>query len=134
MLDQVVSLGLKKILPYFILFIAVGRVVELSIPKSWINLLFSGSKAYSIPLSATIGLPLYVSNSAALPLLRSLANSGAGEGAILAFLITGKATGIPVIAGMSTFLKPRVIAFYVALVYVGGVAAGYAYQYLISII
>lgn len=130
---QFVDIGLKRILLYFVVFIAIGRIVELSIPKSWIDTLFSGNKAYSIPLSATIGLPLYISNSAALPLLRSLANSGASEGALLSFLITGKATGIPVIAGMSAFLKPRAMAFYVAFIYIGGMLAGYAYQYFVSL-
>ncbi len=132
--QQFVEIGLKKIMLYFVVFIAIGRIVELSIPKSWIDILFSGDKAYSIPLSATIGLPLYVSNSAALPLLRTLANAGASEGAIMAFLITGKATGIPVIAGMSAFLKPRAMAFYVAAIYIGGMVAGYAYQFFVSLI
>jgi uncharacterized membrane protein YraQ (UPF0718 family) len=55
------------------------------IPQSLIMTLFSADKAYSIPLAATIGLPLYSNDSSALPLLKSLINSGSGQGVVLAF-------------------------------------------------
>lgn len=136
-IDQFVKglygIGLKKISFAFIVFIAIGRVVERMIPKEWILALFSGDKSYSIPLGATVGLPLYVSGSAALPLMKSFMNSGASEAAILAFLITGKATGVPVIAGMSTILKKRAILFYVGFVYIGGIAAGYLYRLMVNL-
>ncbi|MTI56912.1 permease [Geosporobacter ferrireducens] len=124
--------GIKKILFAFVVFIAVGRIVEMMIPKEWILALFSQDKSYSIPLGATIGLPLYVSGSASLPIMKSFMSSGAGEGAILAFLITGKATGVPVIAGMSTILKKKAILFYVGFVYLGGIFFGYLYQILLN--
>lgn len=125
---EFVNVGIKKILFYFIIFIAIGRVVEMIIPQSLIMTLFSADKAYSIPLAATIGLPLYLNDSSALPLLKSLINSGAGQGVVLAFIITGKATGVPVIAGMSTFLKKRAMLFYIGSVYIGGILAGYLFQ------
>lgn len=127
---ELVNIGLKKILFYFIIFIAIGKVVEMIIPQSLIMTLFSADKAYSVPLAATIGLPLYLNDSSALPLLKSLINSGAGEGVVLAFMITGKATGVPVIAGMSTFLKKRALLFYIGFVYVGGIVAGLIFQFL----
>ncbi len=127
---EFVNIGLKKILLYFVIFIAIGRVVEMIIPQSIIMTLFSADKSYSIPLAATIGLPLYLNDSSALPLLKSLINSGAGEGVILAFMITGKATGVPVIAGLSTFLKKRAMLFYIGVIYIGGILSGYIFQIL----
>lgn len=127
------NIGIKKILLYFVLFIAIGRVVELLIPKELIMTLFGSSKAYSIPLAATIGLPLYLTDSSAMPLLKSFINSGAGEGAVLAFIIAGKATGVPVIAGLATFLKKRAMLFYIGFIYFGAITAGYLYQIISSI-
>lgn len=128
-IKEFINLGVRRVLLYFMIFIAIGRLVEIIIPQEWILQLFNGNSQYSVPLGATIGLPLYVSGSAALPLMKSFLNSGAGEGVILAFLITGKATGIPVIAGMSTILKKRAILFYVGFVYLGGILSGYLYQF-----
>lgn len=125
------SLGIRKVLLYFIVFIAIGRIVELIIPERWILSLFAEENMYSIPLGATIGLPLYVSGSAALPLMKSFMNSGAGAGVMLTFLITGKATGIPVIAGMMTILRKKAILFYVLFVYFGGIFSGVVYQMIL---
>lgn len=127
-LKELWNTGIKKILLYFIIFIAAGRVVELIIPQEWIMTLFSGDKAYSIPLAATIGLPLYLTDSSAMPLLKSFINSGAGEGAVLAFMIAGKATGVPVIAGMATFMKKKAMLFYIGCIYFGAIIFGYLYQ------
>jgi uncharacterized protein len=131
---QFYNIGIKKVLLYFIVFIAIGRVVEMIVPREWIMTLFSSDKAYSTPLAATIGLPLYLNNSSALPLLRSFINAGAGEGAVLAFLIAGKATGVPVMVGMATFLKKRAMIFYISFVYFGAIICGYLYQFVTFIL
>lgn len=127
------NIGIKKVLLYFIIFIAIGRVVEMIVPSAWIMTLFSGDKAYSIPLAASIGLPLYLNDSSALPLLKSFINAGAGEGAVLAFIIAGKATGVPVMAGMATFLKKRAMAYYIGFIYFGAIICGYLYQLIATI-
>lgn len=129
---EFINIGLKKVLLYFVIFISIGRVVEMIIPKEWIMSLFGENRSYSVPLAATIGLPLYLNSSSALPLLRIFINSGAGQGAVLAFLIAGKATGAPVIAGMSTFLKKRAMLYYVGFIYIGAIIAGYVAQYFIG--
>lgn len=133
LLNEFWEIGCKKVLLYFVIFIAVGRIVELAIPKEWIMALFSGDKPHSVVLGASIGLPLYVSGPASLPLLKSFMAAGAGQGALMAFLITGKATGLPVIAGLSTMLKKRALAFYVIFIYLGGIACGYLYQLALNL-
>jgi uncharacterized membrane protein YraQ (UPF0718 family) len=100
------------------------------IPSQWIYSAFGGDKAHSILLSALVGLPLYVSGSSSLPILSSLMNAGAGQGAILAFLIAGQGTSVPVVLGMSTFLKPRAIAAYALFVFAGSIIAAYLYQWV----
>lgn len=127
-LEAFVRLGLLRILPWFVLFIALGRFVEILVPREWMTASFGATHAWSVPAAALLGLPLYLTDSAALPLLKSAVEAGAAPGAVLAFLVTGKATGIPVIAGMSVILKPRVLGYYVGLVTVGGILAGFAYQ------
>lgn len=131
-LQAFVRLGFLRILPWFILFIAIGRFVEIIVPREWMTASFGAAHAWSVPVAALLGLPLYLTDSGALPLLRSAVEAGAAPGAVLAFLITGKATGIPVIAGMSVILKARALGYYVGLVTVGGVLAGYAYQFIAS--
>ena len=125
------ELGIKKVLFYFMIFIALGQIVEMAIPTEWILQLFSPEKVYSIPLAALIGLPIYVSGVSSLPLLETFLNAGAGGGAALAFLIAGQGTSVAVIAGISTFLKKKAVLFYIVFVLFGGIISGYIFQWLI---
>ncbi|MCF8002259.1 MAG: permease [Halanaerobiales bacterium] len=129
--EEFYNLGIKKVLLYFMIFIAIGQLVEIMVPTKIILELFSGEKAYSIPLAAAIGLPLYVSGSSSLPLLQSILELGAGEGAILAFLIAGQGTGAAVITGMSAIIKKRALTFYVVFILLGAIFSGYIYQILL---
>lgn len=127
-LKEFYELGIKKVLLYFMFFIAIGQIVEMVVPTELILSLFSGDKIYSIPLAAIVGLPLYISGASALPLLKSILNLGAGEGAVLAFLIAGQGTGVAVITGMSTIIKKRALLFYIMFVLLGAILSGYIYQ------
>jgi uncharacterized membrane protein YraQ (UPF0718 family) len=122
------NVGIKKVLFLFIVFIAIGKVIELALPKHLVTLLFGSNHPYSVILAATLGLPFYISGSASLPILKAFVDSGASQPAVLAFLIAGKATGVPVITGMSIFLKKKALAYYVACIYIGAILAGYIYQ------
>ncbi len=130
--DAFISVGLKQILLFFTIFTAVGFFIQSFVPTSLIMSLFSGDSILSVPLAALIGFPLYVSGEGAIPLIKALIDGGAGEGAMMAFMITGPATSAWVIAGITAFMKKRVIGLYIAFVLVGGILIGYLYQLLIA--
>ncbi len=121
-----VNVGLKQILLYFSVFVGIGFMINELIPEAFIVALFSGGSPFAIPLAAAIGLPLYVSGESAVPLIDALRR--AGEGALLAFMITGQATSAWVIAGISTFMKRRAIILYLAFIVAGALLSGYLYS------
>jgi len=127
------SVGLKQIVLFFALFVAVGFVIDRLVPSSIIVALFSARTIFAVPLAALVGLPLYVTGEAAVPLIQTLLKAGAGGGAMLAFMITGPATSAWVIAGVSTFMKRRVVSLYVAFILVGGIACGYLFDLLLAL-
>ena len=130
--QALIDVGLKQILLYFTIFAGVGYLIQSFVPTSLIVSLFSGESFFSVPLAALIGLPLYVSGEGAIPLMKALMDGGAGEGAMMAFMITGPATSAWVIAGITAFMKKRVIGLYIGFVFVSGVLIGYLYQMLIA--
>lgn len=119
------TLGFRQILVFYTIFVAVGFMINYFIPSSIITLLFGANAFYAVPLASLIGLPLYITTDSGIPIIQSMLNSGASEGAMLAFMITGSATSAWVIAGLSTFMKKRAIALYVGFVMVGGILSGY---------
>jgi uncharacterized membrane protein YraQ (UPF0718 family) len=122
------EIGIKKILPLFAAFAAVGYLINYFVPAEWISAVFGVSNVFAVPLAAVIGLPLYVSGNAAIPLMDSFLQAGVSPGAMLAFMITGPGTSAGVIAGISSILKRRAIAYYIACLMVGAIVLGYIYD------
>ena len=121
-----------KLLPMFVGFAFLGYLLNGLIPPSWISALFGRGHAYSVPLAATIGLPLYVSSEASLPLVRGLLDSGMSQGAIMAFLIAGSGTSIGAIAGALTIARWKVVALVVAVLWLGAILSGYGFDLLVA--
>jgi hypothetical protein len=120
----------KRLVPMFLGFAFIGYLLNGLIPSSWVSAIFGGGNAYSVPLAATLGLPLYVNSEASLPLVRSLLDAGMSPGAAMAFLITGAGTSIGAIVGALTIARWRVVALVVAVLWIGAMLAGYAFDFL----
>ena len=121
----------KRLLPLFFGFTFVGYLLNGLIPVAWITSLFGAGHAYSIPLTATLGLPFYINTEASLPLVRAMLDSGMSQGAALAFLITGAGTSIGAIGGALTIARWRVIAIVIGTLWVGSILIGFAYNILV---
>ena len=130
--DNIWNVGIKQILLYFTIFVALGSLITYLVPNSMIISLFGAKKLYGVPLAALIGLPLYITTEAALPLVKTLLVGGAGGGAMLAFLITGPGTSAYVIAGMATFMKRKALMLYTLYILAGGILCGYLYDLFLA--
>jgi len=130
--DAFINIGVKQILFYYTIFVAVGFLINHFVPASIIVSLFSSKNVFAVPLASLIGLPLYVSGESAIPLIQSLMAGGASGGAMLAFLITGPGTSAGVIAGISTIMKRRAVILYVLFILFGGIILGYLYDLFLA--
>jgi len=130
--QALMNIGVKKILLFYSIFVAIGFFINLFVPTSIIVALFSAKNIFAVPLAALIGLPIYVSTESSIPLIKALMAGGASDGAMLAFMITGAGTSAWVVAGIATFLKKRIISLYVLFLLVGGILLGYLYDLLLA--
>ena len=119
-----------RLLAMFVGFAFIGYILNGLIPAAWVSALFGAGKIYGVPLAATIGLPLYVSSEASLPMVRALLDSGMSRGAVMAFLIAGSGTSIGAIAGALTIARWRVVGLVVSVLWIGAMAAGFAWNAL----
>ena len=122
------EIGVKRILLYFSIFAALGYMINQFVPAALITRYLGSGNIFAVPMSAIIGLPLYISGSSSIPIIKTLMEGGASGGAMLAFMITGPGTSVGVIAGITTIMKKRAIALYVAYIFVGAVLLGYLYD------
>ena len=122
-----------RLLTMFVGFAFIGYFLNGLIPASWVTAIFGSGNAYSVPLAATLSLPLYINTEASLPLIRALLEAGMSQGAALAFLIAGSGTSIGAIAGALTIARWRVIALVVGVLWIGAIASGYAYDLVLAL-
>jgi uncharacterized membrane protein YraQ (UPF0718 family) len=123
----------RRLIFLFLLFAFVGYFLNNLIPSSWMTSLFGSGKVYSVPLAATMGVPLYLNSEASLPLVRSMIDNGMSQGAALAFLITGAGTSVGAVAGALTIARWRVIGVVVAVLWLGAVLFGFLYDLIFAL-
>ncbi len=123
----------RQLLPMFVGFAFIGFFLNGLIPASWVAAIFGGGNIYSVPLAATLGLPLYINAEGSLPLIRALLDNGMSQGAALAFLITGSGTSMGAIAGALTIARWRVIGLIIGVLWVGAILSGYGYDLLLAL-
>jgi uncharacterized membrane protein YraQ (UPF0718 family) len=121
-----------RLVPMFLGFAFIGYLLNNLIPAEWVAAIFGKGNAYSVPLAATLGLPLYINTEASLPLVRALIEGGMSQGAALAFLITGAGTSIGATLGALTIARWRVIGLVVATLWVSAIITGFAYDAILA--
>ena len=98
------------------------------IDPAWIGHMLGRNQFFAIPLATVIGIPLYTSGVAAIPIVDGLLNSGMGPGAALAFLIAGPVTTIPAMTAVFALVKRRTFFIYCSAGIIGSLISGYAFQ------
>jgi uncharacterized membrane protein YraQ (UPF0718 family) len=114
----------RRLLLYFLGYSAIGYLLIELLPTGLLTSLLSGHSAASIVLAATLGIPVYITTEASLPMVAALIHGGLGLGPAMAFLVTGAGTSIGAITGAFVIARARVIGLVVALLFTGALVLG----------
>jgi uncharacterized membrane protein YraQ (UPF0718 family) len=106
-------------------------LINLYIPSEWIAGLLGQQNPWAILTAAFLGVPVYTSNLAALPMVSGLLAQGMNPAAALAFLVAGPTTTLPAMAAVWGLTTRRVFALYVSLSLLGAVLLGYFYSWVV---
>ena len=115
----------RRLAGFFLAFAALGYLLIEVIPTQVLTSYLGADSWWSVPLAATLGVPVYLNSDASLPMVASLMNGGMGPGAALAFLLTGAGTSVAAISGMLIIARWKVVTIVVASLWVGAVILGY---------
>jgi len=124
-LVESLSLG-RWLLVAFALEAIIGRYVPQQAIANWLG----GDRIWAVPLAALIGVPLYINNAGALPIVAGLLQQGLQPGAAVAFLVAGPTTTIPAMTAVFGIMKKRVFALYLAIVFVGAILMGWLVNWI----
>ena len=125
LLAAAIAANARRLAAYFLGFAALGYLLIELIPTQVLTTHLGGGSWWSVPLAATLGVPVYLSTEGSLPLVASLMDGGMGPGAALAFLVTGAGTSVGALIGMLVIARWRVVALVVASLWVGALVLGY---------
>jgi len=116
------------VIKFMLLAWLVGALVKLYVPEEWVTGILNEDNPWSIMTAALLGVPVYTSNMAAMPLVGGLLTLGMHPAAALAFLIAGPITTIPAMSAVWGLVNRKVFALYIGFALVGAVVLGYAYN------
>ncbi|WP_207219142.1 permease [Pengzhenrongella frigida] len=122
---RALALNGRRLVVFFLGFAALGYLLIELIPTQVLTTYLGADSLWSVPVAATLGIPIYLNTDASLPLVASFMAGGMGPGAALAFLITGAGTSVGAISGMLLIARWKVVALVIASLWVGALVLGY---------
>jgi uncharacterized membrane protein YraQ (UPF0718 family) len=103
---------------------ALEAVIVATVPQETVASTLGSGNLWSVPLAALIGVPLYVSNFTALPIVSGLLGQGMSSGAAIAFLLAGPVTTVPAMLAVRPLVRRDVFMYYLAVGVLGATVLG----------
>lgn len=113
---------------YLLLAVLIAGAIKVVLPASLITQWVGGKAMNSVLVASGVAVLAYVCTYVEVPTALALMSKGMGPGATLAYLLGGPGLSLPSIAMLSGVFRPRVLAIYVGVSFLGCVAAGYIYN------
>lgn len=115
----------KGVFWYLMLGAAIGALIYGFFPQDLVVTLAGPGNAWSIPVAAVLGVPMYIRAETVIPISAALVEKGMGLGTVLALLIGGAGASIPEMIILGSMFKKKLIVAFVLNVFLVAIAAGY---------
>jgi uncharacterized protein len=125
---QAVSDIVGKTWPYVLAGIAVGAFIHGYVPEGLMAAVMGKSAWWSVPAAVALGIPMYSSAAATIPIAEALLAKGAAMGTVLAFMMSVTALSLPEFVILRKVLSLKLIAVFAATVGFGILLTGYVFN------
>jgi uncharacterized protein len=119
---------LRKIFPWLVGALVLGAALHGFVPDDFFERLFAGRGSWTVPLAALMGLPLYVSANATVPLLEAFVAKGVPLGTALAFLLSAVGVSFPELVMLRSVMTVRLLVVFSGVVLVGTSLIGWLFN------
>lgn len=111
---------------WLLLAFAIEALILRFVPQEALISVLGSDAPWAVPLAALLGVPLYLDNLSALPIIAGLLEQGMAPGAAIAFLLAGPVTTIPAMTAVRAIMPGPVFRYYLAVSILGSMALGAA--------
>lgn len=115
----------RTFLPYILVGVAIGSLIHGMLPADMVTNVAGSDNVFAIPVSAVIGIPLYIRASTMLPIAASLLGKGMSLGAVIALIIGGAGASLPEVAMLKGLFKIPLLAAFLLSVFFTAVVSGF---------
>jgi uncharacterized protein len=120
----------KKLWVWIVLGVGLGAVIHNAIPDTLIHGLIEKGGVMTVPLAVILGVPLYGSCAAIVPIALVLFEKGIPIGTALAFMMAIAALSLPEAIILRRAMKLRLIAIFFGIVTAGIILTGFLFNAL----
>lgn len=113
---------------YMVMGVMLSAVIDVFIPKAWLQTVFAGNDFFAVLKAAFMGVPLYACGGGVIAVIREFMNAGMGKGGAMAFLLVGPATRITPLVALAAILRPIFIVLYTLLLIAYSLLIGMIYN------
>ncbi len=120
----------KNALPFLLIGVAIGSMIYGFVPTEFIARYTNKSNPLAVPISAVIGVPLYVRAEAVIPLSAALVKKGMSLGAAMALIIGSAGASLTEVILLKSLFKNKIIIAFLIIVLGMAIASGYTMNIL----
>ncbi len=126
-LDEAIDI-IKKLYLWIIIAVAISAVIHNYVPEEKIHNIISKLGGFSVPVAVALGVPMYGSCAAILPIAAALFQKGIPLGTALSFMMAVSALSLPEAIMLRRVIKLRLIAVFFGITTAGIIAIGYIFN------
>lgn len=121
----------KKVWIYVIIGIGVAAAVHGFVPQDFFESIVSKTGFLAVPLAVILGVPLYASCAALIPIASVLVAKGVPLGTALAFLMATAALSFPEAVMLRRAMKLKLILIFFGIVALSIMIIGYLFNWIV---
>lgn len=124
---------IRSVYGWILVGVLVSAIITVAVPEDSLAAMGRAGGLPGMLAALVISVPLYVCATASVPIAAALVAAGLPPGAALVFLMAGPATNVATIGAVYRTLGARSLAVYLSTIIVGSLAAGLAFDHVLSI-
>lgn len=132
-INEAISI-VKKLWLWIIIGVGLGAVIHNYVPQDTVHLLISKTEGFTVLIATALGVPMYGSCAAIVPIAVVLFQKGIPLGTALAFMMATAALSLPEAILLKRAMRMRLVAIFFGVTAVGIVVTGYLFNFLASIL
>lgn len=128
-LNEAISI-IKKLWIWILVGVGIGAIIHNYVPAEVIQSIISKGGVFAVPIAVLLGVPMYGSCAAIVPIAVVLLEKGVPIGTALAFMMAIAALSFPEAVILRRAMKLKLIAIFFGVVTLAIILTGYIYNFL----